>query len=591
MTISSETTDQTRPITAPAAHAEDELRFAIMCNGFTFPAWQAECIRAIMDQGLAKPVGLILDGTVRDRPKRLMERLRSKRFAWNLFQRVAVNWRATATRPVDLSLELADVPVLRCSPTKRGGGQYFDQADVAAVRELRADFVLRFAFNIIRGEILTAARFGVWSFHHDDLDRYRGTPACFWPMHCGDSVQGVTLQRLTEGLDCGIVLDRCWLKCVQHDYAKNRDNAFMYASDLPARICRGIRAGQTAELTASPSATTAPVRTIPTAKQVVGFSVRAGAKALGNAVSSRVLDSHWAIGIIDRPIDSVLSGVLPEPRWLRPTRRGHFLADPFAARVDGKLVVLAEDYTSRSSRGHISAFQIDASGEVSEGSLAIMEPYHLSYPYLVERSGELFCIPESAAAECVPIYACDRRPLAPWRRAGTLLTGIRSLDTTILEFQGRWWMFCCTRRGTSHTRLEIFHSPDLFGPWKPHVRNPVKADIRSTRPAGKPFIREGALYRPAQDCSGSYGGAVVLNRVSILTPEDYAESPCLRIEAQPEWKFPDGLHTLSWTEDCILVDAKRRVVLPRAISKWFPLASHVPQGKNIRSSSPDRVQD
>src|SRR5207253_8229013 len=46
--------------------------------------------------------------------------------------------------------------------------------------------------------------------------------------------------------------------------------------------------------------------------------------------------------------------------------------------------------------------------------------------------------------------------------------------------------------------LHLFHAERLTGDWQPHPRNPVKSDARSARPAGSLFVRDGALYRPAQ---------------------------------------------------------------------------------------------
>ena len=40
----------------------------------------------------------------------------------------------------------------------------------------------------------------------------------------------------------------------------------------------------------------------------------------------------------------------------------------------------------------------------------------------------------------------------------------------------------------------------------------VKTDVRSARPAGTPFVYQGELYRPAQDCSRTYGGSIVIHR-------------------------------------------------------------------------------
>lgn len=78
-----------------------------------------------------------------------------------------------------------------------------------AVARLRAhdlDVVLRFGFNILHGEVLTSARYGIWSFHHGDNEFYRGGPALFWEVVEDNPCSGVILQVLTEKLDDGLVL-------------------------------------------------------------------------------------------------------------------------------------------------------------------------------------------------------------------------------------------------------------------------------------------------------------------------------------------------------------------------------------------------
>ena len=69
-----------------------------------------------------------------------------------------------------------------------------------------ADVVFRFGFGILKGEILTAPKHGVLSFHHGDIRTYRGAPTHVWEFLNDESVSGVTLQRLTETLDGGEVV-------------------------------------------------------------------------------------------------------------------------------------------------------------------------------------------------------------------------------------------------------------------------------------------------------------------------------------------------------------------------------------------------
>ncbi|MGO4780832.1 hypothetical protein AB4084_35670, partial [Lysobacter sp. 2RAB21] len=89
------------------------------------------------------------------------------------------------------------------------------------------------------------------------------------------------------------------------------------------------------------------------------------------------------------------------------------------------------------------------------------------------------------------------------------------------------------------------YSRELHGPWKPHLRNPVKVDHRSSRPAGTPFVHEGVLYRPAQDCGSGYGQAVVINRVLLCTPQRYREEAVRHCRPDPGGRNPHGLHTVS----------------------------------------------
>lgn len=65
------------------------------------------------------------------------------------------------------------------------------------------DVVFRFGFGILKGEVLSAPNYGVLSFHHGDIRKYRGRAGGFWAYINGDQEAGVTLQQLSETLDGG----------------------------------------------------------------------------------------------------------------------------------------------------------------------------------------------------------------------------------------------------------------------------------------------------------------------------------------------------------------------------------------------------
>jgi hypothetical protein len=77
---------------------------------------------------------------------------------------------------------------------------------------------------------------------------------------------------------------------------------------------------------------------------------------------------------------------------------------------------------------------------------------------------------------------------------------------------------------------------------------------------------DGALYRPAQDCSVTYGGAVVINRIERMTPEEFSEQVVTRLAPAADGPYPHGLHTLSSAGNVTLVDGKRHILSAAAVA-------------------------
>ncbi|RRT54282.1 hypothetical protein B296_00049269 [Ensete ventricosum] len=65
----------------------------------------------------------------------------------------------------------------------------------------------------------------------------------------------------------------------------------------------------------------------------------------------------------------------------------------------------------------------------------------------------------------------------------------------------------------------------LLGPWKPHKQNSVRNMGKSlgARNAGRPFTYKDELYRPGQDCGGTYGQRIRLFNVKVLAKDEYEE--------------------------------------------------------------------
>ena len=140
-----------------------------------------------------------------------------------------------------------------------------------------------------------------------------------------------------------------------------------------------------------------------------------------------------------------------------------------------------------------------------------------------------------------------------------LLDGLTAVDATLHVDGDRLWLFANVVDGPGDRgELWLYSAASLDGEWRPHPRNPVVTDPGRARPAGRLFTRDGVLVRPGQDGSRRYGEAVVLNRVDLLSPSEYRETPVERID--PDW-MPGlvGTHTYTFDSRYECLDGIRRV--------------------------------
>jgi hypothetical protein len=188
--------------------------------------------------------------------------------------------------------------------------------------------------------------------------------------------------------------------------------------------------------------------------------------------------------------------------------------------------------------------------------VVLREDWHLSYPQTFANDGTIYCLPEQSQARKVALYRLDPASLALTSPV-TLLEGVAGVDCTIFRHDSYWWILGCDNDDMDQVKLFGWFSERLEGPWCPHPLNPLKTDAAGSRPAGSVFVHDGRLYRPAQDCSRTYGGAVVINEILELSPERFRERWVARIEPKPGSPYPDGVHTISSIGDRTVIDAKR----------------------------------
>src|SRR5207244_12734420 len=124
----------------------------------------------------------------------------------------------------------------------------FDESDVRTIRAYELDFLPQCGVGVLDGEILDAARYGVWTFQHDDEPPYRRISACLWPIYNGDAVTGAVLRRGAGPLGGGIALRNGYFRTALHSLRENVDGVHFGITAWPANVCLDLLLGQTAYL-------------------------------------------------------------------------------------------------------------------------------------------------------------------------------------------------------------------------------------------------------------------------------------------------------------------------------------------------------
>jgi hypothetical protein len=221
---------------------------------------------------------------------------------------------------------------------------------------------------------------------------------------------------------------------------------------------------------------------------------------------------------------------------------GGFLADPFVVSREGRHLCFVEEYHYRKGRGVISALELTGTSTQKLGSI-IEEPFHLSFPFLFEFESRLYLCPESSQAEQIRVYECLEFPLQ-WKLCSVLMDKVQAVDTMLVEYDGRWWMFTnIDPQGSNdfESRLYLFWSDSpLSTVWEPHPQNPVVFDPQCARNAGL-LTRDGELFRCAQRQGlAQYGEAFSIRKIVELTTAHYAEQ--LHLAVEPETYGARGTH-------------------------------------------------
>ena len=272
----------------------------------------------------------------------------------------------------------------------------------------------------------------------------------------------------------------------------------------------------------------------------------------------------WNIGFIENSTIGILNSIDSNIKvhWLKHPYKDRFFADPFILSVkDDFILVLVEEFPYYNKKGVISLLKVDRKTyALIEKKEVLKQPFHMSYPFIMRKdSGEIWVAPESSQSGNLYYYSIN--PDSMMLENQKLLVPEPLLDSTIVEYNDMWWLFCTKRGSASNKDLHIFYSKKPEGPWTAHTANPVVKSAATARPAGY-LLKDGStLYRLVQKCDKRYGEAVNVTRVDVLSTTEFKETFIKELRLQNDI-YSNGFHTLNELDGLVVVDGNRKRFAP-----------------------------
>ena len=531
-------------VTAPtsASAIPRKLRVGIFADSSRQPRWLVESLARIATSDFAEICVL----ASRDAPATAPSAL------WNSYKRVD-RWIFGGPDPLRAMPVEALVP-----PAKRMAFAPDDEAWRSRVGKLGLDVAVTLG-TLDDGMVQDLAWYGAWRYSFGDAQLAAPQLAAVREVIEDNPVvaSGIHIRRgLSRRLACP-----SYSRTIPFSLARSHDRLFGKAGDFLERSLKRLHEEgdgwlERQQIPGHPAAE-APVRNV--AETVRGIAT------LGARVAKRTVESCFTVGqwslAFRFATDETWDGDLAAFHRLVPPP-DRFWADPFPIEANGRHYIFFEELPFATGKGHISVVEVRRDGTASEPVRVLERDYHLSYPFLVEDGGNLYMIPETAQNNTVEIYRCEEFPHR-WTRERVLIDGVFCADATVFRRGGsndRWWMFANSGSADAgfDDELNLFSADRLLGDWTPHRANPVKSDVRSSRPAGRLFSRDGELYRPGQICAPLYGSGIALHRVTQLSRDGFAEEEARRIEPRSQEIL--GMHTINRAGELSVTDtfARRR---------------------------------
>jgi hypothetical protein len=423
--------------------------------------------------------------------------------------------------------------------------------DIARIKAANLDLLLYLGRGVPGVELSACASLGVWSVQNGATE----VPDQFWDMYESNPFTLYGPRIIEQKHGRVRVVYRSSGSTYLLSLALTQNAAYWeMAHFLVTQLSDAERLRSEAQSCSEPNANQHEMSRTLSNLGMTRFLVRWTMRTLRHEFTKRLFREQWLIVIqAKRDMSEMIADhgfriVLPP--------RDRFYGDPFLIERNGRSYLFFEDYRFSSHKGLISCCEVDSEGNCSKPRVVLERTYHLSYPFLFTWQGEIYMIPETRDNGTIEVYRASDFPYS-WVHEAVLMSHVAATDSTLLHHGDKWWLFTAgvLDHASPETSLCLFFADSPWGPWSAHPKNPIVSDVCHARPAGSLYFDDGQLIRPGQDCSQSYGYAVRLHRVDVLSETDYQETQLASIT--PNWiPGSTGIHTFNQNAAYRVLDCK-----------------------------------
>lgn len=269
-------------------------------------------------------------------------------------------------------------------------------------------------------------------------------------------------------------------------------------------------------------------------------------------IKRKILDVNWNIGFVEMKEDVFKNNTL-NIRWMKYKPDGRWYADPFILKITNEhIILLVEEFYDNIHRGRISRLTVDKKTlELLQSDVVMELSSHLSFPAIYKDNNDIYIYPENSESGSLKIYKYDEGNNSV--EYCNILIDEPMTDAVIYKHDNAFYISGTKNPQPNGNKLYIYKSDRFNGEYK--LIQELEFPDNTARNAGRMFVWDNKLIRPAQDCNGAYGKGLVFYEVK--TENDVFVMNEIKRFYPHNTIYDQGMHTFNRFDNISVVDGRK----------------------------------